>query len=234
MSISFSPARVAGAAGVCLALFASPAAAQSCIGSLGGQACNLSTSLAMSTVSVGGATGSMSQVFVNVLGADAYNSLQLFYTVGGVPMAISAPKPKGAMGWSPSGDGRVQLDGLFAAGSELQLSVLVNGSQMLHSGTAGSSNPGGSVYYREFAAGETIYRDNRTTEMASGSGSSTKKVYGFDDSPLGGDRDYNDLVFEVESVTVTPEPGTLLLVGGGLLGLGGVTMRRRRQLAVQA
>ena len=228
MSISFTPARAAGAAGVCLALLASPAAAQSCIGTLGGPACNLSSSLALSTVTVGGSAGSMSQVFITVLGGEAMSSLQLFYTVGGVPQALSPVKPQGTLSWTPGT--AMPLGGMFTAGSELQLGVLINGSQMVNSGSAG----GGTHSFREFGSGEVIYRDDRSTVLATGSGSSTSKVYGFDDRALTGDRDYNDVVFRVDAVTVAPEPGTLLLVGGGLLGLGGVTLRRRRQQAVGA
>jgi hypothetical protein len=54
-------------------------------------------------------------------------------------------------------------------------------------------------------------------------------VLAWEDLPGLGDMDYNDLVVEVRGAApATPEPGTLLLLGSGLVGMGAVARRRKK------
>ena len=114
---------------------------------------------------------------------------------------------------------QTQVLGSFNPGQEIVFGIYVydqaRGRYYTYYSGAPSNNPDGVQHVQLSQTGDGKYRIR----------------VGFEDLYGGGDKDYNDLIFEVSGVThmVTPEPFTIALVGSGLLGMGGVNLVRRRR-----
>jgi hypothetical protein len=69
--------------------------------------------------------------------------------------------------------------------------------------------------------------DHMVSFLATAGAYEGQYILAFEDLPQGGDKDFNDLVFLASGVAPVPEPGTLVLLGGGLAGLLGYARRKR-------
>lgn len=149
--------------------------------------------------------------------------INLFYNQNGYILGSGTPV-------TASNVGDVVELGAIPMGQEILLGLFVHNEYF----NGSSPNPDWLTQdaddYTYFSGPDIRNRDNRFHLAITDLGGGTFQFEGgWEDIFGGGDEDYNDVIFQISGVSVTPEPMSMALVGTGLAGLAGFARRRRKQ-----